>query len=89
MRAAFRLSSAEEGEKRIEQIARQLEHDYSSAARSFDATEADIGVQRMFSRHRENGLRFRAEFFNILNFPQDQKTGTACKSETCDDGRFA
>jgi hypothetical protein len=29
MRAAFRLSSAEEGEKPLEQIARQLEYDHS------------------------------------------------------------
>jgi hypothetical protein len=58
MRAAFRLSTAEEGEKRIEQIARQLEHDYSSAARSFDATEADIGVQRMFCVTEKMGFGF-------------------------------
>lgn len=34
LRAAFRLPSAEEGEKRLEQIARQLEPDYPAAARS-------------------------------------------------------
>ena len=34
MRAAFKLSSAEEGEKRLEQLARQLQCDYASAARS-------------------------------------------------------
>jgi len=47
MRAAFRLSSAEEGEKRLEQIARQLEHDYSSAARSLRE-----GMKEMFTLQR-------------------------------------
>jgi putative transposase len=44
MRAAFRLSSAEEGEKRLEQIARQLEYDYASAARSLRE-----GMNEMFT----------------------------------------
>lgn len=47
MRAAFRLSTAEEGEKRLEQIARQLEHDYSSAARSLRE-----GMKEMFTLQR-------------------------------------
>lgn len=47
MRAAFRLSSAEEGEKRLEQIARQLEYDYASAARSLRE-----GMKEMFSLQR-------------------------------------
>jgi putative transposase len=47
MRAAFRLSTAEEGEKRLEQIARQLEHDYSSAARSLRE-----GLKEMFTLQR-------------------------------------
>jgi putative transposase len=47
MRAAFRLSSAEEGEKRLEQIARQLEYDYSSAARSLRE-----GMKEMFTLQR-------------------------------------
>jgi transposase-like protein len=47
MRAAFRLSAAEEGEKRLEQIARQLEHDYSSAARSLRE-----GMKEMFTLQR-------------------------------------
>jgi transposase-like protein len=34
MRAAFRAPTAEEGEKRLEQVARQLEHDHFSAARN-------------------------------------------------------
>jgi len=47
MRAAFRLSTAEEGEKRLEQIARQLEQDYSSAARSLRE-----GMKEMFTLQR-------------------------------------
>ena len=47
MRAAFRSPTAEEGEKRLEQIARQLEHDYSSAARSLRE-----GIQEMFTLQR-------------------------------------
>jgi hypothetical protein len=37
--------------------------------RGFDATQADIGVQRRFRLAETVGLRFRAEFFNILNHP--------------------
>ena len=47
MRAAFKLSSAEEGEKRLEQIARQLEYDYTSAARSLRE-----GLKEMFTLQR-------------------------------------
>jgi putative transposase len=47
MRAAFRLSTAEEGEKRLEQIARQLEHNYSSASRSLRE-----GMKEMFTLQR-------------------------------------
>jgi putative transposase len=47
MRAAFKASTAEEGEKRLEQIARQLEHDYSSAARSLRE-----GMKEMFTLQR-------------------------------------
>lgn len=47
MRAAFKLSSAEDGEKRLEQIARQLEHDYASAARSLRE-----GIKEMFTLQR-------------------------------------
>jgi hypothetical protein len=34
MRAAWTVTTSEEGEKRLEQLARFLEHDYESAARS-------------------------------------------------------
>src|SRR5262249_34543960 len=37
--------------------------------RGFDATQADIGVQRVFRLTETMGLRFRGEFFNILNHP--------------------
>jgi len=37
--------------------------------RGFDATQADLGVQRQFRVTERAGLRFRAEFFNILNHP--------------------
>ena len=47
MRAAFKLSSAEEGEKRLDQIARQLEYDYASAARSLRE-----GIKEMFTLQR-------------------------------------
>ncbi len=47
MHATFKLSSAEEGEKRLEQIARQLEYDYASAARSLRE-----GMKEMFTLQR-------------------------------------
>jgi transposase-like protein len=47
MRAAFKLSSAEEGQKRLEQIARQLEYDYTSAASSLRE-----GMKEMFTLQR-------------------------------------
>jgi transposase-like protein len=47
MRAAFKLSNAEEGEKRLEQIARQLENDHASAARSLRE-----GMKEMFTLQR-------------------------------------
>ena len=37
--------------------------------RGFDATQADIGVQRVFRVTEKVSLRFRGEFFNILNHP--------------------
>jgi len=37
--------------------------------RGFNATQADIGVQRIFRLTEKMGLRFRGEFFNILNHP--------------------
>jgi hypothetical protein len=37
--------------------------------RGFDATQADIGVQRQFPITEKVGVRFRVEFFNIFNHP--------------------
>jgi hypothetical protein len=37
--------------------------------RGFDATQADIGLQRIFRVTEKVGVRFRGELFNILNHP--------------------
>jgi hypothetical protein len=37
--------------------------------RGFDAVQADFGVQRLFRLTETVVLRFRGEFFNILNHP--------------------
>jgi hypothetical protein len=37
--------------------------------RGFGASQADIGIQRQFRVTEKAALRFRAEFFNILNHP--------------------
>jgi putative transposase len=47
MRAAWKVKTAEEGEKRLEQIARLLEHDHESAARSLRE-----GMIEMFTLQR-------------------------------------
>jgi putative transposase len=47
MRAAWRVKTAEEGEKRLEQLARFLERDYESAARSLRE-----GMKEMFTLQR-------------------------------------
>lgn len=47
MRAAFRCASADEGEKRLEQLARFLEHDHQSAAQSLRE-----GIKEMFTLQR-------------------------------------
>jgi putative transposase len=47
MRAAWKVSTAEEGEKRLEQLARYLEHDHESAARSLRE-----GIKDMFTLQR-------------------------------------
>jgi transposase-like protein len=47
MRAAWRVPTAEEGEKRLEQLARFLEHDHESAARSLRE-----GMSEMFTLQR-------------------------------------
>jgi transposase-like protein len=47
MRAAWKVPTAEEGEKRLEQLARFLEHDHESAARSLRE-----GMSEMFTLQR-------------------------------------
>jgi len=47
MRAAWKVKTAEEGEKRLEQVARLLEHDHESAARSLRE-----GLAEMFTLQR-------------------------------------
>lgn len=37
--------------------------------RGFDATQADVALQRQFHMTEKVGLRFRSEFFNIFNHP--------------------
>jgi hypothetical protein len=37
--------------------------------RGFGASQTDVGLQRIFRVSDKAGLRFRAEFFNILNHP--------------------
>ncbi len=37
--------------------------------RGFGASQIDLGLQRQFHISESVGLRFRAEFFNILNHP--------------------
>ena len=47
MRAAWKVKTAEEGEKRLEQLARLLERDHESAARSLRE-----GLAEMFTLQR-------------------------------------
>jgi hypothetical protein len=46
LRAAWKVKTAEEGEKRLEQLARFLDHDYESAARSLREGMATRWVSR-------------------------------------------
>jgi putative transposase len=85
MRAAFKLSSAEEGEKRLEQIARQLEYDYASAARSLRE-----GMKEMFTLQR---LKIPASLHkclattNLIESPHSgvrKRTRNACRWRDAD-----
>ena len=40
-----------------------------NVVRGYNASQADLGVQRIFRISEKAGLRFRAEFFNLLNHP--------------------
>ena len=58
MRAAWRVSDAEEGVKRLEQLARFLEHEHESAARSVRE-----GLAEMFTVQR---LQLPASLYKCL-----------------------
>lgn len=85
MRAAFKLSSAEEGEKRLEQIARQLEYDYSSAARSLRE-----GMKEMFTLQRLKipaGLHKCLATTNLIESPHSgvrKRTRNVCRWRDAD-----
>jgi putative transposase len=68
MRAAWKVKTAEEGEKRLEQLARFLEHDYESAARSLRE-----GMQEMFTLQRlqvPESLHKCLATTNVIESPQ-------------------
>jgi len=48
--------------------------------RGFNAAQADLGVQRQFHIAEQIHLRFRAEFFNILNHPNFGSTTNSLTS---------
>ena len=68
MRAAWKVKTAEEGEKRLEQLARYLERDYESAARSLRE-----GMKEMFTLQRlqiPESLHKCLATTNIIESPQ-------------------
>lgn len=68
MRAAFSMKTAEDGEKRLEQVARFLERDHESAARSLRE-----GLAEMFTLQRlkiPESLRKCLATTNIIESPQ-------------------
>ena len=72
MRAAWKCATAEEGEKRLEQLARFLEHDYESAARSLRE-----GLAEMFTLQR---LKLPPSLFKCLattNLIESPQSGVA------------
>lgn len=85
MRAAFKLSNAEEGEKRLEQIARQLEYDYVSAARSLRE-----GMKEMFTLQRlkiPTGLHKCLATTNLIESPHSgvrKRTRNVCRWRDAD-----
>ena len=85
MRAAFKLSSAEEGEKRLEQIARQLEYDHVSAARSLRE-----GMKEMFTLQRLKipaGLHKCLATTNLIESPHSgvrKRTRNVCRWRDAD-----
>jgi len=68
MRAAWKVKTAEEGEKRLQQLARFLERDYESAARSLRE-----GLKEMFTLQRlqiPEGLHKCLATTNVIESPQ-------------------
>lgn len=68
MRAAWKVKTAEEGEQRLEQLARFLERDYESAARSLRE-----GLKEMFTLQRlqiPEGLHKCLATTNVIESPQ-------------------
>lgn len=68
MRAAWKVKSAQEGEKRLEQLARFLERDYESAARSLRE-----GLKEMFTLQRlqiPDSLHKCLASTNVIESPQ-------------------
>jgi len=68
MRAAWKVKTAEEGEKRLEQLARFLEREYESAARSLRE-----GMQEMFTLQRlqiPDSLHKCLATTNVIESPQ-------------------
>ncbi len=85
MRAAWKLSDADEGMKRMEQLARFLEHDYTSAARSLRE-----GMHEMFTIQR---LKLPPSLYkclgttNIIESPQggvQKRTNNVTRWRTSD-----
>lgn len=82
MRAAFKRSSAEEGEQRLEQIARQLEYDSVSAARSLRE-----GMKEMFTLQRPKipaSLHQCLATTNLIESPHSgvrKRTRNVCRSK--------
>lgn len=85
MRAAWKTNTAEEGEKRLEQLARFLEHDYESAARSLRE-----GLPEMFTLQRlqiPNSLHPCLATTNIIESPQggvQSRTGNVTRWRDAD-----
>jgi len=80
MRAAWKVTTAEEGEKRLEQLARFLERDYESAARSLRE-----GMAEMFTLQRLNlppSLYKCLATTNVIESPQSgvaRRTGNVTR----------
>ncbi len=87
MRAAWKLNDADEGVKRLEGLARFLEHDYESAARSLREGE---GIDEMFTIQRLKlpSLLYKfLETTNVIESPQSgvqKRTGNVTRWSDAD-----